>query len=324
MTFKVVKCNIVICEVLAFIQNKIDVMSEESIVRICTTSFTTEEIEQAKSLLFESITTTKRKITRKRDGRSQRDLFDVISVFKETDPDETPNFVARMLQRLPPVLWDHLDATRILRDILVIQSDLKALKETCVTVDKLEEVKSDLFNLKQASIVNNYECYVNNKRGGGGMSNSYFIDSGPTGLPHITERIMTHNRTAEMTSPSEACLEPTLSSTGAHDCNKTSYAPIRSTNDGRRVNITTASNTEITTAPPALQKSTLHSQVDMPNVGSRMKHQAASTPESFAKVVSAEGRWKEEKPNDGWILAQRKRHRNRFITAEGKASTNPS
>ncbi|KOB79056.1 Mutant cadherin [Operophtera brumata] len=144
---------------LAFIQNKIDVMSEESIVRICTTSFTTEEIEQAKSLLFESITTTKRKITRKRDGRSQRDLFDVISVFKETDPDETPNFVARMLQRLPSVLWDHLEATRILKDILVIQSALKALKETCVTVDKLEEVKSDLFNLKQASIANNYECY---------------------------------------------------------------------------------------------------------------------------------------------------------------------
>lgn len=71
MTSKVVKCNncnIVICELLAFIQNKIDVMSEESIVRICTTSFSADEVELAKSLLFDSIKTTKRKISRKRLG----------------------------------------------------------------------------------------------------------------------------------------------------------------------------------------------------------------------------------------------------------------
>lgn len=50
---KCIQCRIVICEVLAFIQNKADVMAEEGIVRLCVTAFASEEIEAAKSLLFD-------------------------------------------------------------------------------------------------------------------------------------------------------------------------------------------------------------------------------------------------------------------------------
>lgn len=98
MASKIAKCNncnIVICEVLAFVQNKMDVMDEESLVKLCVSAFSVEDIDVAKTLLFASITTKKRNISRRKDGKSQRDLYDVISVLKVTDPDEVPIFCCK-------------------------------------------------------------------------------------------------------------------------------------------------------------------------------------------------------------------------------------
>ncbi|XP_048488871.1 uncharacterized protein LOC119694884 [Plutella xylostella] len=77
MTTKVVKCTsckIVINEVLAFVQNKVDVMDEESLVRLCTSSFEESVIEEAKSLLFDCL--DKRKTTRRRGVQFISDQHD--------------------------------------------------------------------------------------------------------------------------------------------------------------------------------------------------------------------------------------------------------
>ncbi|KAJ0171402.1 hypothetical protein K1T71_012952 [Dendrolimus kikuchii] len=125
-------CNVVICELLEFIQNKVDVIDEEGIVQLCTTSFSDEDIETVKNLLFDSITTKQRNIPRKRIGKSQRDLYDVISVFKQVDPEGVPIFVAKELHKLPPVTFDHIDATRLLKDILILQKLFKNIKKRLV------------------------------------------------------------------------------------------------------------------------------------------------------------------------------------------------
>lgn len=316
-------CNIVICEILAFIQNKVDVMDEESIVRICSTSFLAEDIEQAKSLLFESLTIKKRKVTRKRDGRSQRDLYDVIAVFKETDPEGIPIFVARELQKLPPVTFDHIDATRLLKDILVIQSDLKTLKETYVSSDQLNEVKNDLFHLKQTLTVNNYErLNINTKRDGGGIYNSNCnMDSGPTGLPHIGERNLTHN-TAVNTLSNKICLESTLAQAPISD-EPISLAQVSCTNEKRHVEVNDnnmVSNIESTPAP----ERRVHL---IANDDAGMNHQTSSTPvidKTLAQIVSTDRQWQNDKQSEEWTLLQRKRLRNRLSTIEGKALNNPN
>lgn len=117
MTSNIVKCttcNIVINELLSFIQNKVDVMDEVALVQICESSFSIEEIKEAKNLLFTSIITSERNIQRKRDGKASRDLNDIISLVKGTDPELVPIFVAKNLQKLPPVTFDHVDVTRLL------------------------------------------------------------------------------------------------------------------------------------------------------------------------------------------------------------------
>lgn len=166
MTSKVIKCkecNIVICEVLAFIQNKQNVMTADSLVKVCTSSFSTEEIEMAKTLLFDSLTNNQKKIQRKNAGKSGRNLNDMISIFRNTDPEELPIFVAKDLHRLPPLTFDHVDCTRLLKDILVFKNEISIIKETYATDKQLIELKNEVINLKQTCHNSNYDLNINRK-----------------------------------------------------------------------------------------------------------------------------------------------------------------
>ncbi|KOB57915.1 Mutant cadherin [Operophtera brumata] len=129
-TVKCASCNLVINEVLAFITNKIDVMDEESLVRICLSAFKMEEVEKSKNLLFDSITTDIRKIMRKKksERKTQRDLEDIITVLKSLDPESISIFVAKDLHRLPPVLFDHLDCSALLKDITLLKAQMESIK----------------------------------------------------------------------------------------------------------------------------------------------------------------------------------------------------
>lgn len=126
-------CNIVVDELLAFVQNKIDVMDEDSLCRICKSAFDKNVIEKSKTLLFESVPTDRRKINRKRAGKEQRDIEDIISLFKSADPDIIPVFVARDLHMLPPVTFDHVDVTDFLRKITLMRAELDEIKSTYAT-----------------------------------------------------------------------------------------------------------------------------------------------------------------------------------------------
>lgn len=187
-----------------------------------------------------------------------------------------------------------------------MQNDLKTLKETYVSVDKLEEVKNELANMKQTSFVNNYDCYVNKKRGGG-MSNSYFMDSGPTGLPHISERKVSQKQTNIMTSPGEACSDSAVLPSSEQDYHKTSYRLIQNTSVARHEDNNTTDSQALALTSPALQVKSLQQQVGAINT-SLCRNQASCTPappalETLSRIVSAEGQWKKEQPDEGWILA---------------------
>lgn len=123
-------CNIVIDEMLSYIQNKISVSDEETLVRICTSSFTSEEIKISKTLLFESLPTSQRKIVRKNKRKEERDLEDIINVLKTVDPDFVPLFVAHQLEKLPPILFEHLDCSKILKDLMRLRTEIDDVKNT--------------------------------------------------------------------------------------------------------------------------------------------------------------------------------------------------
>lgn len=199
---KCISCNIIIDEMLSYIQNKISVIDEDTLVRICTSSFSSEQIVKSKELLFESVCADKAK-KRKNKGKQERDLVDIINVFKSTEPDRFPIFVARDLERLPPILFDHLDCTKLLKDLLLVQNELKEVKSTCVTQNQLNEFKTEMLRMRYDSLIQNPSCKVNMKRGG------WMLDSGPIGLSHIQNSSINECNYSDNSVAESATVEPT-------------------------------------------------------------------------------------------------------------------
>ncbi|XP_045774235.1 uncharacterized protein LOC123873434 [Maniola jurtina] len=115
---------IIINEFLTFVQNKLDILDEQSITQICSTNFTDAEIEAGKSILYNSCGDKVRHVQRKGEDKKKRNIKDVIRLLKEVDPDAQPNFVAKDINRLPPVSFDHVDVTRLLKDMTGMKNEL--------------------------------------------------------------------------------------------------------------------------------------------------------------------------------------------------------
>lgn len=299
MTSQVIKCNncnIVICELLAFIQNKMQVMDEEGLVRLCNTTFSSEDIEAAKSLLFESITTAKRKISRKRDGKSKRELHDIITLMKEVDPEEVPIFVARELHKLPPVTFDHIDVTRLLKDLLLLQSELRTVKECYVTNDQFEEFKKELSNNEHQP--RNTPQNINCKRGGRSTT-SICLDSGPMGLPHFFEKI---------------------------DCTTSAGSEIITTQDLLSPDsIIRESNPAAERLPVRNESPTI--SVSVPAAGRTDKKpvECRSLERSMPQANSGSDNKSQNYENDNeWTLVQRKKLKSRLRGSKGKAMLEPN
>lgn len=316
MTTKVVKCsscNIVINEVLAFVNNKIDVMDEDSIARICISAFSENDILEAKNLLFQSLATTKKKKQRKREGKSLRNIDDIICVLKETDPDEVPIFVARELQKLPPVLFDHVDVTRLLKDLLVIREEVNRIKNDYVTAEQLETVKCDIEQLKLAPI-NNIE-YSINKRRGACLMDSFSCNSGPMGLHPMGEDTILEVEHHSTSSPNGRYRDIVIS--------KDQESQLRDQRrDSGRQKITTSSGVTATVShmTHASPRPVVITGESVPNI--RLGHTDDAVGKTMADVVK-EGRWKTVEEREEWKLVQRRRLRNRFAGKIGKAISEP-
>lgn len=292
-TLKCSSCNVVICELLAFIQNKQDVMDEKSLVTLCLSSFSEEDIDAAKSLLFSAV--SQRKITRKKSNKSYKDLYDVLAVFKETNPDELPVFVAKELQKLPPLTFDHIDASRLLKDIILLKTELKTIKDTYVTQNQLLEMRSDLINAKNASIIDGPDHFVNLKRGGR-CQNSFCFDSGPFGLPHIPVSTQPENESAD-------CVNNQCPPSLSHSCEKNRSCEVRTVDKSSREDPVCTDNKVVFSTPVTTSR------------------QNNAIPENMSGKSIHEP--EEKSFENEWIPVQRKQNKNRFITTQGKATTNP-
>lgn len=120
--------NIIVNEFLSFVQNKIDVLDELSVIQICTSNFSEQEIEEGKNVLYSSCGNGLKNVQRKGDDKKKKNVKNVIKLLKEIEPQLQPSFVAKDLNRLPPVSFDYVDVTRLLKDITMLKSEITSLK----------------------------------------------------------------------------------------------------------------------------------------------------------------------------------------------------
>ncbi|CAH0397995.1 unnamed protein product [Chilo suppressalis] len=112
--------QLIVNELLAFIQNAIDTLDEFNILQICKSNFKEDEVCSGKVLLFRSVGKAYKMSSRQRDG-TEESVQDIITLLKETDPDDVPTCVAK---ELAPVTFGHVDVTKLLKEINFLKVSL--------------------------------------------------------------------------------------------------------------------------------------------------------------------------------------------------------
>lgn len=299
-TLKCNTCNLVINELLAFIQNKVSIVDEVSLVQICASTFSCEQIEKANELLVQSLPSDLRKTTRKGKGKENRLLNDIINIFKVTDSDVLPVFVARDLEKLPPLTFDHVDVSKLLKDLMIVQAEIKNIKSSFATVEQLDDLKRECLSSKHISPPFS-AVKVNMKRGA-------YRDSGPIGLmSQLDDTILTSHSDKSVTDT----LSPNLKyrSININSDNKISegscpekYLSIvsqqttdrcvtRSGDDSERVSSAVVVNASAGGDSRGNESARTASQPSDQSSGDLGKQTAAGTL-TFADVTKAEGEWK--------------------------------
>ncbi|XP_063547222.1 uncharacterized protein LOC134754787 [Cydia strobilella] len=303
-------------------------VDDETLVRLCSSAFTSDEIKNLKSLLFDSVTTDQRNILRKQRGKEARDLEDIVSLLKSIDSEKVPVFVARNLERLPPLSIDHLDCTKLLKDLSKIQRDIDSVKMTYATKQQFDELRSDIQTLKNPTLPMSIFGNVNARRG------AWINDSGPLGIsfcntdsyedvnmspkPRVSpnQHLNTSQESLQRTSPkpnnggdtmtSKNPLTPILSKTQSlsqENLNKSQSSPHNKCKnkkqavDASAVAVTSApaeSPTRPTDLPIAEPDDQLMSaQVPIrADINCSGDKQILSERKSFADIAKKEGEWK--------------------------------
>ena len=342
ITVKCNSCNVVINELLAFLRNVLDVMDEESVHQLCTSSFTAEEIVKAKTLLFESIPGGKKMPVRRKDGKKKmsRDLDDMICVLKGSNSELFPIFVAKELHKIPPVSFDHVDVTRLLKDLVQLQNKVSALEQNIVTTEQFDSFKLEVEHMKYSSLLN-YPVETNvNKRRGACLQNSINLDSGPIGLQYVPLKYSKVTADSNVNGSTRKNVSSTPDQC-ASNCISVSQEQHRATENRRHeseregtADPVSASETECmptrAASPTSGQRANKLTAVSQESISSEV----CASPVAAAAIQSASFRVANvsseqvvggvDSVNSEWKLVQNKRYKqNRLASQKGRALTAP-
>ena len=106
---------------LCYLSNKIDILSHKFIVKIAS-DFYDEEIESAKTIIYDTCSTESRLIFRKGTKKRQGNISDMLSIMHEAESVEQP-FFALDLARLSPLDMNSVDVSGMMQKIKSIKSE---------------------------------------------------------------------------------------------------------------------------------------------------------------------------------------------------------
>ncbi|KAI5635711.1 hypothetical protein NE865_11617 [Phthorimaea operculella] len=140
------QCKLLINELLCFVQCKSVILDEQSLLQICESAFTDKDVEIARKVLADlSLLRT----SRQGEGKKKRSLQDIINVVKEqASNQQLPVFVAKDLHRLPPVTFDYIDVSTLLREITCLKQDVHNIQCDYIRGRDIADIRDQVQNLQ--------------------------------------------------------------------------------------------------------------------------------------------------------------------------------
>lgn len=225
------------------------------------------------------------------------------------------------MQKLPPVTFDHVDVTSFLKDIVSLKSAIANVRETYATIDQVNDLRSEVYKLKYASLVNIDDDNVNTRKRG-----NYLLDSGPSGFLHFST-----TTDASIPPENKVCARsPLRSHSGANEESAVSLAPEVPL-PAPLVTMEDATSSDEGDESPkrstGIPIQTINSGLQQQQMSSTQINSDAGNEDnkSLAKIVIQAGKWQTSKDCDSeWIKVQRKKYGNKLEPVRGKASILPN
>ncbi len=132
----------VINEVLCFMCNKIDSLPYDILVKLVADTYSEDEVEKAKELLFARCVTGTdgpRHIRRRGMHKKNNDLQDMMNILMDIESHLMPVFVAKDLSKLPPLTSHHFDIASFNKDFADIKAEMAMMK--LLVVDELRQIR---------------------------------------------------------------------------------------------------------------------------------------------------------------------------------------
>ena len=139
-------------ELLCFISNKMDVMTQDLLVKLCTDFYGKGVIDNAKKLVYAKCNAMNldialpRFVKRQGPKKKQSDVLDIIGLCHEVGS-KLPVFVARDLSNLPPVSVNSFDVASLMRDIEDMKLQLLGLADMSRLSREINDAVNSITNV---------------------------------------------------------------------------------------------------------------------------------------------------------------------------------
>ena len=126
----------IIDELLCFMMNKYSVLDRDTIVKLCSETFTEADTKTSKDLLFgilhdeaDQTMFKNRRHTKANESKTVKNLGDIYQLLQEKGTNDLPKFVAHDLSKLPPITYENIDVSVLLTKMNNVHTDIEMLKD---------------------------------------------------------------------------------------------------------------------------------------------------------------------------------------------------
>ena len=132
--------EVVINEVLCFIQQKSEILAADDLMKICSDYYSVEDIEKARTTLARFV--DKKRVPRQK-GTDQEICCRTVTLMIKLclDPSiHLPSFCALNISKLPPVDADHVDMSAVMSELSALRREVRAMSDLREEVRILKEL----------------------------------------------------------------------------------------------------------------------------------------------------------------------------------------
>ena len=136
--------SIVVNEMLCFIQNRMDVLPSENIVKTCVVFYKPEVITCSKQHVYEVTENVRNASLRNRKRQpgqnSKEDVMDIIKVLHAVDASVMPCYVAKDLTNLPPLNAYDTDVIKLRSEMNDIKASINVIQESHKDIREMSQI----------------------------------------------------------------------------------------------------------------------------------------------------------------------------------------